>query len=154
MGFRALKMTLFLLFGISSADSIQDELYQWVHQSIEPEQILKYSVETLCDELDNNELALKEKISGQKMIVLGEVKSVVEEVESNFWTGQSHHLLVTLRSSDSKPFSCYVKRAFSLDNTDKLRSLQKSEKVKIKCNTFNIGSFSTIKGDDCELLSK
>lgn len=149
MGFRALKMTLFLLFGISSADSIQDELYQWVHQSIEPEQILKYSVETLCDELNNNELALKEKISGQKMIVLGELESV-EEVESNFWTGQSHHLLVTLR----KPFSCYVEGAFSLDNTDKLRSLQKSEKVKIKCNTFNIGSFSTIKGDDCELLSK
>ena len=153
MGFRALKMTLFLLFGISSADSIQDELYQWVHQSIEPEQILKYSVETLCDELDNNELALKEKISGQKMIVLGELKSV-EEGESNFWTGQSHHLLVTLRSSDSKSFSCYVEGAFSLDNTDKLRSLQKSEKVKIKCNTFNIGSFSTIKGDDCELFSK
>ena len=68
MGFRALKMTLFLLFGISSADSIQDELYLWVHQSIEPEQILKYSVETLCDELDNNELALKEKISGQKLL--------------------------------------------------------------------------------------
>ena len=83
------------------------------------------------------------------MIVLGELESV-EEVESNFWTGQSHHLLVTLR----KPFSCYVEGAFSLDNTDKLRSLQKSEKVKIKCNTFNIGSFSTIKGDDCELLSK
>lgn len=152
MGFRALKMTLFLLFGISSADSIQDELYQWVHQSIEPEQILKYSVETLCDERDNNELALNEKISGQKMIVLGELESV--KVESDFWTGQSHHLLVTLRSSDSKPFSCYVYGAFSLDNTDKLRSLQKSEKVKIKCNTFNIGSFSTIKGDDCELLSK
>lgn len=153
MGFRALKMTLFLLFGISSADSIQDELYLWVHQSIEPEQILKYLVETLCDELDNNELALKEKISGQKMIVLGELKSV-EEVESNFWTGQSHHLLVTLRSTDSKTFSCYVKGAFSLDNTNKLRSLQKGEKVEIKCNTFNIGSFSTIKGDDCELLSK
>ena len=149
MGFRALKMALFLLFGISSADSIQDELYLWVHQSIEPEQILKYSVETLCDELDNNELALKEKISGQKMIVLGKLESVEEVEESNFWTGQSHHLLVTLRSSD-----CYVEGAFSLDNTDKLRSLQKSEKVKIKCNTFNIGRFSTIKGDDCELLSK
>lgn len=151
MGFRTLKMTLFLLFGISFADSSQDELYQWVHQSIEPEQILKYSVESLCDELENNELALKEKISGQKMIVFGELKSV-EEIESNFLTNQSHHLSVTLRSS--KPFSCYVEGAFSLDYANKLSSLQKGEKVKIKCNTFNIGSFSTIKGDDCELLSK
>lgn len=150
---RQLKMIFLLLFlvEISFADSRQDELYQWVHQSIEPERILKYPVESLCDELEKNELALKEKISGQKMIVFGKLQSI-EDVESNFWTGKSHHLLVTLH--DSKQFNCYVEGAFSLKLANKLRPLQKGENVKIKCSTFNIGSFSTIKGDDCELLSK
>ncbi|OWV26913.1 hypothetical protein B7988_01725 [Fibrobacter sp. UWB1] len=165
--FKTKRIYSIVVFGIViTASSEQDELYRWVHQ-IEPERntmhpvetlyeesktsvenpiensyteskkILKYSVRDICNEREKNELDLKTKISNKEVIVFGRIKSIKEDLQVVFEYG-----------------FCSVEMSFPNEKEDELRLLKKGDDVEIKCNSFYMSVFSTIKGENCELLSE